>query len=143
MTYYILDTDHLSILQRRSEPEFSALSSRLSQHSPDLVFITIISFQEQFQGWMAFINKAKTSDKIIAAYLKLERLIQLYSVSQILSFDLKSFEIAENLRRQRIRLGTMDLRIASIAISNDAVLLTRNLSDFSKVPNLKIEDWTK
>lgn len=142
MTYYILDTDHLSILQRRSEPEFSKLSLRLRQHSPDLIFITIISFQEQFQGWMAFINKARTADKIVTAYLKLESLIHLFSVSQIFSFDSKANEIAENLKRQRIRLGTMDLRIASIAISNDAVLLTRNLSDFSKVPNLKVEDWT-
>ena len=142
MTYYILDTDHLSIIQRRTEPEFSRLSLRLSQHSPDLIFISIISFQEQFQGWVAFINKARTSDKIVTAYLKLESLIQLFSVSQILSFDFRANEIAEELRRQRIRLGTMDLRIASIALSHDAVLLTRNLSDFTKVPKLKIEDWT-
>lgn len=141
MTYYILDTDHLSILQRRTEPEFSNLSARLSQHSPDLIFVTIISFQEQFQCWMAFINKAKIRDKIVTAYLKLESLIQLFSVSQIFSSDFKANEIAENLRRQRIRLGTMDLRIASIALSHDAVLLTRNLGDFSKIPNLKIEDW--
>jgi len=142
MTYFILDTDHLSILQRRTEPEFSQLASRLSQYSPDLIFITIISFQEQFQGWMAFINKAKNAEKIVTAYLKLESLIQLFSVSQILSFDSKAYEITENLRRAHIRLGTMDLRIASIALSHDAVLLTRNLSDFTKVPKLKIEDWT-
>lgn len=91
---------------------------------------------------MAFINKAKIPDKIVTAYLKLESLIQLFSVSQIFSYDFKANEIAENLRRQRIRLGTMDLRIASIALSHDAVLLTRNLGDFSKIPNLKIEDWT-
>jgi tRNA(fMet)-specific endonuclease VapC len=142
MTYYILDTDHLSILQRRTEPEYNKLSLQLSQYSPDLIFVTIVSFQEQFQGWMAYINKAKTADKTVTAYLKLESLIQLFSVSQVFSFDFRANEIAEDLRRRRIRLGTMDLRIASIAISHDAVLLTRNLSDFGKVPNLKIEDWT-
>jgi len=142
MTYYILDTDHLSILQRRTDPEFKKLSSRLSKFSPDLIFITIISFQKQFQGWMAYIKNAKTADKIVTAYLKLENLIQLFSVSQIFSFDYQANEITEDLRQQRIRLGTMDLRIASIALSHGAVLLTRNLSDFNKVPNLKIEDWT-
>lgn len=142
MTYFILDTDHLSILQRRTEPEFSRLTSRLSQYSPDLIFITIISFHEQFQGWMAYINQAKSAEQIVTAYLKLESLIQLFSVSQILSFDFKANEIAEHLRQQRIRLGTMDLRIASIALSHEAVLLTRNLSDFSKVPGLKIQNWT-
>jgi len=142
MTYYILDTDHLSILQRRTEPAFSKLSSRLTEVSPDLIFVTIISFQEQFQGWMAFINKTKKADQIVTAYLKLENLIQLFGVSQIFSFDYKANEIAEKLRRQRIRLGTMDLRIASITLSHNAVLLTRNLSDFSKVPDLMVEDWT-
>ena len=36
----------------------------------------------------------------------------------------------------------MDLKIASIAIANDALLLTRNLSDFSKIPGLRVEDWS-
>jgi tRNA(fMet)-specific endonuclease VapC len=36
----------------------------------------------------------------------------------------------------------MDLKIAAIALANDATLLTRNLSDFRKIPGLRIEDWT-
>jgi len=55
---------------------------------------------------------------------------------------IKANAIAENLRHQHIRLGTMDLRIASIALSQDAIFFTRNTSDFNKVPNLKVEDWT-
>jgi len=142
MTYYVLDTDHLSVLQRRTEPAYSKLSEKLGRYSPDLIFTTIISFQEQCQGWMAFINKAKTAEQLITAYAKLESLLQLFSVSQILSFDHKANELAEDLRRQRIRIGTMDLRIAGIALSHNAVLLSRNLSDFGKVPSLRVEDWT-
>lgn len=142
MTYYVLDTDHLSILQRRAEPAYTKLSEKLSLHSPDLIFTTIISFQEQVQGWAAFINKAKAADQLITAYAKLESLLQLFSVSQILSFDLSASETVENLRRLSIRIGTMDLRIAGIVLSQNAILLTRNSSDFSKVPNLRIEDWT-
>lgn len=142
MTYYVLDTDHLSVLQRRTEPGFNTLSARLGQHSPDLIFTTIISFQEQIQGWMAYINRAKTAEQLVMAYAKLESLIQLFSLSQVLSFDREASQTAENLRSLGVRMGTMDLRIASIALSQNAILLTRNLSDFAKVPNLRIEDWT-
>ncbi len=84
MTYYVLDTDHLSVLQRREEPAFTVLSKKLSAHSPDLIFVTIISFQEQFQGWMAFINRSMSASQLVAAYSKLENLIQSFSISQIL-----------------------------------------------------------
>ena len=40
-----------------------------------------------------------------------------------------------------VLIGTMDLRIAAIAIAHDAVLLTGNLVDFRKVPGLCAEDW--
>ena len=43
---------------------------------------------------------------------------------------------------QRIRIGTMDLKIAATALAYDATLLTRNAKDFSKVPGLLMEDWS-
>ena len=47
----------------------------------------------------------------------------------------------ENLKRQRLRCGTMDLKIAAICLVHDGLLLTRNLSDFAKVPGLRVENW--
>lgn len=35
----------------------------------------------------------------------------------------------------------MDLKIACIALVHDSTLLTRNTSDFSRVPGLHVEDW--
>ena len=49
----------------------------------------------------------------------------------------------ETLRQQRVRIGTMDLRIASIALARGYTVLTRNLVDFEKVPGLAAEDWTR
>lgn len=46
------------------------------------------------------------------------------------------------LLREKVRIGTQDLRIASIAIANNAILVTRNQRDFSRVPGLQFEDWT-
>ena len=61
----------------------------------------------------------------------------------MLKFDEKAANEFEKLKRQKIRVGTMDLKIASIAISNNAILVSRNLSDFEQIPNLAVKDWTR
>lgn len=142
MNYYVLDTDHISILQRESEPAFSRLSARLTRCSPDLILVTIVSFHEQFQGWMSLLNQASSIAELIVAYRKMEELLRFFSKSQVLPYDKKAVDTLEELKRQRIRIGTLDLRIASIVLSENAILLTRNRRDFEKVPNLRIEDWT-
>lgn len=46
-----------------------------------------------------------------------------------------------HLRRLLPRIGTMDLKIASIALTHDALLLTANVRDFRLVPRLRFENW--
>lgn len=58
------------------------------------------------------------------------------------SISTRAAEQFHELRRARVRIGTMDLRIAAIALVNDATLLSRNLADFRRVPGLRVEDWT-
>jgi tRNA(fMet)-specific endonuclease VapC len=65
-----------------------------------------------------------------------------FSLAPVLPFDTGAIEVFDQLRSQKIRVATMDLRIASIAISQGLILLTRNVGDFSKIPVLVIEDWT-
>ncbi|WP_199331967.1 type II toxin-antitoxin system VapC family toxin [Anabaena lutea] len=57
-------------------------------------------------------------------------------------FDAEAITIFDSLRRKKVRVAKMDLRIAAIAMSRNLVLLTSNVSDFSKVPGLVTEDWT-
>jgi len=57
-------------------------------------------------------------------------------------FDSTAATVYEGLLSQKLRLGTQDLRIAAIVLSQGAVLLTRNSQDFSQVPSLQIDDWT-
>jgi len=60
---------------------------------------------------------------------------------KILPFDDRAADEFKKLRGQKVRLGTMDLKIAAIAFVNDALLLTANLRDFERVPRLRIENW--
>jgi tRNA(fMet)-specific endonuclease VapC len=62
---------------------------------------------------------------------------------QVLPFDDLAGSQFEAIRRQRVRIGTMDLRIASIALARGFTVLTRNLVDFERVPGLAAEDWTR
>jgi tRNA(fMet)-specific endonuclease VapC len=55
---------------------------------------------------------------------------------------IKAATLYEKLLSQKLRIGTQDLRIASIVLSQNAVLLTRNSQDFSHVPGLQLDDWT-
>jgi tRNA(fMet)-specific endonuclease VapC len=46
------------------------------------------------------------------------------------------------LIRQRLYVGSNDLKIAVTALENNATVVTRNLRDFGRVPGLVCEDWT-
>jgi tRNA(fMet)-specific endonuclease VapC len=68
---------------------------------------------------------------------ELRRLLQTYRNLAVLGFAEKATAIFERLKPSHRRLRTMDRRIAAMALAHDATLLTRNLADFSKVPDLK------
>jgi tRNA(fMet)-specific endonuclease VapC len=50
--------------------------------------------------------------------------------------------IFQRLRAQRMRIGTLELRIAAIALSREATLVTRNRQNFAGIPALTIADWS-
>jgi len=64
----ILDTDHLSIVQRQSPSNFFTLSTRLRRLPHGDVCTTIVSVEEQMRGWLALIRRSKNSQQQIVAY---------------------------------------------------------------------------
>lgn len=139
---YLLDTDHISFLQRRSGTEFTRLTIRMGQHSPQDFALSVVSFHEQVLGAHNFINRARTNIDVIRGYNLLLETLQGFASSPVLPFDTKAIAIFDELREHKVRVSTMDLRIAAIAMSHNLVLLTRNAGDFSKVPGLVTENWT-
>ena len=137
----ILDTDVLSIVQRADGPEYDNLVDRLDSAGEE-VAVSIVSFEEQMRGWLAFIARAKTANQQIKGYARLHALLEDFSTRPILDFDQPSALEFERLKASRVRIGTMDLKIAAISLAHDALLLSRNLTDFRKVPMLRVDDWS-
>ena len=71
----ILDTDHLTVIQRRAEPAYSRLRARLSKLPPSTVQTTIISFEEQMRGWLAVISRVRNQSKEVVAYQRLQAFV--------------------------------------------------------------------
>jgi tRNA(fMet)-specific endonuclease VapC len=138
---FLLDTDHISILDRGGM-EAGPIRRRLSVLPDDQVAVSIVTYEEQMRGWLALLNSRRGVDRQVEAYQRLERLLQFYCSSRLLPFDQSALEHFQRLWLARLRIGTMDLKIAAIALAHDATLLSRNLTDFRKVPGLRVEDWS-
>jgi tRNA(fMet)-specific endonuclease VapC len=138
---FVLDTDHMSLLEWDNVGAFR-LRERLARCEPSEVATTIVCYEEQVRGWMAYIARARSINQQIEAYRRLRNHLDNYRQIPILDFDEKSASRYESLRRARIRIGAMDLKIAAIALASDVTLLSRNLADFKQVPGLKVEDWS-
>ncbi|MGP0069812.1 MAG: type II toxin-antitoxin system VapC family toxin [Isosphaeraceae bacterium] len=91
---------------------------------------------------MAYRARASSASQEIKAYAKLRQHIENYRTINVLDFVEEASAELQRLRLLKIRIGTMDLKIAAIVLVKDATLITRNLVDFRKVPGLKAEDWT-
>jgi tRNA(fMet)-specific endonuclease VapC len=139
---YLLDTDHITFLEERRGPEYAALSARMAQHSPADFALSIASFHEQTCGGHALLNRARTSAQVIHGYSLLMKVLQMFMTMPVLPFDTAAAAVFDGLQAQRIRVRTMDLRIAAIALSQGLILLSRNVHDFGRVPGLVTEDWT-
>jgi tRNA(fMet)-specific endonuclease VapC len=133
----ILDTDHLSLLQRGN----TLIRQRLSMFNPQDIAITIVAASEQIRGRMNIISRADSSSELVLAYARLEDTLEDINSLNVLQFSEAAGNIYTELKT-KIRVGTQDLRIAAITLSVNGILVTRNWKDFEKVPNLCLEDWS-
>jgi tRNA(fMet)-specific endonuclease VapC len=139
---FVLDTDHLSVLEWADNSATRRLLQRLSRISPEEATTTIITFEEQMRGWLAYLSRARTLAQQVEAYRRLKRHLDNYRAIAVLDFDLHAATEFQRLRKRYRTLGAMDLKIAALVPVNDATLLSRNLTDFRKISGLKVEDWT-
>jgi hypothetical protein len=67
---WLLDTDHMNLLEWGGKDSLP-LRERLADCDPAGVATTIISFEEQMRGWIAYIARSRTVDKQVEGYRRL------------------------------------------------------------------------
>ena len=139
MALYALDTDIATLLLSR-HPQVSA---KVMTEPYQNVWVPIVTAQELIAGWLPQLTRQQPPDRYVWAYAGLQRVLEFLSDANLLPFDDAAMREYARLRTTYRRLGTNDLRIAAIALSTGAILVTRNRQDFEPIASLRVEDWTQ
>jgi tRNA(fMet)-specific endonuclease VapC len=140
MTVWILDTDHVSLLERGNP----MIQQRLRRISAESVAITIVTAEEKLKGRLAVINRLsgiERVERLALAYRDFQSTLEDLKTLPILSFSDLARDRYRDLLQQNLRVGTQDLRIAAISLTVGGTVVTRNRRDFERVPGLLMEDW--
>lgn len=135
----VLDTNHFRELVEEGRAGGKLLAN-IDAHSAD-VFACIVAAEETVRGWLALLNSRKPGHDQLSPYFEFQRSLEALAQFVILPFDKEAADRFTQLRKQFPRAGSMDLKIASICLVHDAMLLSRNLADFEKVPGLRVVNW--
>ena len=138
MPQFLFDTDHLTFFQYKHPP----LMQRLAIEPADAVAICPINIEEIMRGRLAVLARVLTGAKHVQAYARLVAAEEMFRVFPLVPFDSSSESRFQQLRAARLGVGTLDLKIAAIALTNGLTVLTRNRSDFGRVPGLPLADWS-
>ena len=135
----LLDSDHISTLKYQGTERYRRLVARLATVLDEEVGTTIITVEEQMRGWLAAIARERQVQRQIGPYRELGGLFVFFLQFEIVPFE--QVAVDHFAQFQRVRISSLDRKIAAIAIANDALLLTANRRDFEQVPGLKFENW--
>ena len=110
--------------------------------SGDDASLTVVTIEESLRGWLAELHRRSTDPHgQIQVYRRMHTSVEVFAKWTVLAWDTESADLFLKLRRDGVRIGTHDPKIACITLAHDALLLTRNTVDFAQVPGLRFENW--
>lgn len=136
----LLDTDHVTILSYPNSQRAQRLQARLNAVAGAAIAVSIVTVEEKMRGWLAAIAKEREVVRQVAGYRELTALLWWFGSRTIAPFDQAAAEQFALIRHARV--GTMDKKIASIALTTGALLLTANRRDFALIEGLRFDDWS-
>ena len=131
---YMLDTN-ICIYAIKNKPE--QVLERLEANLSKGLCISAITLAELEHG----VEKSSRPDRNAAA------LLQFLSILDVLPFDdlaaVEYGKICAYLQRLGKPIGTMDMLLAGHVLAEGLTLVTNNVREFERVPELKIENWAE
>jgi tRNA(fMet)-specific endonuclease VapC len=130
---FLLDTD-ICIYALKRDP---AVLENLLAHSRADVALSVISEAELRTGAAKSSSPSKTLQRI-AAFLRPLTLVE-YTSADAMAYA----HIRARLERAGTPIGPLDTLIAAQAVARKFVLVTNNQREFSRVADLKLENWAR
>jgi tRNA(fMet)-specific endonuclease VapC len=128
---YLLDTNICVYAIKR----VAGVLERLQASSPDEFGISAVTVAELWFG-AAKSTRPKSTRASVDAFL---------SPFEILPFGIDAAadyaDIRRDLEKRGRPIGERDLLIAATAKSRKLTVVTHNVREFTRVPDLKVEDW--
>lgn len=132
MIKYMLDTNIIAYAINKSSPE---VISNLMKHNPEEICISAITMAELEYG----IMHSSQPERNRAALMMFLAEISVVSFDSNAAYDYGV--IRQDLQNKGQLIGANDMLIAAQARSLGVTLVTHNVREFSRVENLKYEDW--
>ena len=132
MPKYLLDTNICIYLTKQQHP---ALTARFQTLAENEVAMSVITFGELQFG----AQKSQQRKQVLATLEQLSLAIPVLAMSQTASQHYG--EMRAHLQKQGAPIGNNDLWIAAHARAEGLILVTNNVREFERVPDLKIENW--
>lgn len=129
---HLLDTNTCIFLKNRKPVH---VLSRLRDAFDEGVYLSSISVAEMQFG-------VYSSEHIEKNRIALTEFLAPFEILDFNDDDAEAFgKLRSDLKRRGMLIGPYDMLIAAQALVRDLILVTNNTGEFSRIPNLKLEDW--
>src|SRR5262249_23938474 len=112
---FLFDTDHLTLYQHKHP----LLMERLALQPSDAISICPINIEETMRGRLAVLGRVLAGAKHVQAYAYLVATEEMFRLFPLVAFDTASESRFQQLRAARLGFGTLDLKIAAIALTHN------------------------
>jgi tRNA(fMet)-specific endonuclease VapC len=137
---FFLDTNTLSEMLKgnpRLQPHIAALKAT------DVIAIPVVAWYEIIHGRVASLLKAANAEELLLAQARFDQDFNALKSRRLFGVTPAASQYFEKLLNDKKcrKLKRPDLLIACIALAHKAVLVTRNVKDFTHVPGLTLQNW--